>query len=157
MTMFKALPLLIFLTLPLASCGDEDVSERSDGGGELQTANDKEGDSELQIEEMDDIISRYYDATDSLASIFSSIKTVADADSLGPEIERLNREIWEFNRLSVQYGTPLMERMDAANDDGSLERLFTARDELRKNEVVYKRVEAIEAKTGSGVTEEGGE
>ncbi len=157
MTMFKTLPILLLLTLPLLSCGDEEVSERSDSVGELQTANDSEGDAELQIEEMDDIIGRYYDATDSLASIFSSLETVEDAENASAEIERLNREIWEFNRLSVQYGTPLMDRMDLASNDGSLERLFSARDELRKNETVYKRVEEIEAKSGAGVAEESAE
>ena len=157
MTQFRVLTATLLFALIVQGCSDDDLSERSDSGGELQTASEQEPDADPQAAEIDAIIDQYYRASDSLASLFETIGTVADAEAAGPEIERLNQEIWEFNRLSVQYGTPLMERMNASEDDGALNRLFLAREKLLENAEAYAVVQEFESKTEEQVPATTGE
>jgi len=147
MFLFGRLGLLAILILfPLlgSSCGEEANEQDVDHGGELQSGSEPEADDAVPTAELDSIIGRYFAATDSLARVFDSISTVEDVEANADEIARLNEEIWEFNRLSVQYGQVLLERMDQVDQGASLERLLNARQRLQGMPEVYARVEAIE-------------
>lgn len=154
MATISRLTLLLLLVLPLLSCGDEGASDATDNGGELQTGSEQEVSEEIPTAEVDSIVDRYFSATDSLAHLFEGIESLDDVERAAPEISRLNQDIWEFNRLSVQYGQVLIDRMDTRDNGASLERLLNAREGLQQQEKVYERVQEIEAKTGEEVTDQ---
>lgn len=138
------LAILILFPLLASSCGDDAPEQDVDHGGELQSGSEPEVDDAVPTAELDSIIGRYFAATDSLAGVFDSISTIEDVEANAGEIARLNEEIWEFNRLSVQYGQVLLDRMDQVDQGASLERLLNARQRLQRMPEVYARIEAIE-------------
>ena len=140
------LALLINLPIVLSSCGDDAPEQEVEHGGELQSGSEPEATDSIPPEEFDSIIGRYYAAADSLATVFDSISTVEDVETYADEIARLNEEIWEFNRLSVQYGQVLLDRMDQLDQGATLERLLAARSRMQGMPEVYSRVEEIEKK-----------
>lgn len=138
------LAILTFFPLLVSSCGDDASEQDVDHGGELQSGSEPEADDAVPTAELDSIIGRYFAATHALAGVFDSISTVEDVEANAEEIVRLNEEIWEFDRLSVQYGQVLLDRMDQVDQGASLERLLNARQRLQGMPEVYARVEAVE-------------
>jgi hypothetical protein len=136
--------MLILTPLLASSCSDDSSGQKVDHGGELQSGSETGTDDAIPPAEVDSIIGRYFSATDSLATLFDSISTVDDVEASAGEIARINEDIWEFNRLSVQYGQVLLDRMDQVDQGASLERLLNARQRLQGMPEVYARVEAIE-------------
>lgn len=137
--------LLISLTTLLPACSDDLSEAEVERGGELQSGSGSEATDSIPAPEVDSIVGRYFAATDSLASLFNTITTVAEVEANAAEIVRLNEEIWEFNRLSVQYGQVLLDRMAEIDRGESLERLLDARTRLQEMPEVYAAVEEVEA------------
>lgn len=135
-----ALPLAfvaLLLTLGFVGCGDD-----TDSDADVPAADTSA--SAEEIAEVDESITTYMAATDSLATLFNSINSIDDVREHQSEIARLGAVLREFNTETARKGQIYNERMNVVDPGPAIGRLIDARERLQGMPAVAEAVGAAE-------------
>lgn len=133
-TIFVVLPVLLLLS----SCS-------SDGAKGEEGNNATVVDSTAIVAEMDEAITDYNAAAESLGVLLSQIKTVEDVETHAKDIRALGKRIEAFNEASIRYGNSLIERMELNPTGKAFERLREERERIQGMPEVAEKLGEVES------------